>query len=80
LDEVDFDARVARFRQRRSILRADGRERVDVVDLRGYALSELLSLLGAEGFVPLEISGRITTRGVFLGAESPHITILAELR
>ena len=80
LDEVDFDPRGARFRQRRSVLRADGRERVDMVDLRGYALSELLSMLGAEGFVPLEISGRITTRGVFLGAESPHITLLAELR
>jgi SAM-dependent methyltransferase len=80
LDEVDFDWRSSRFRLRRSVLRADGRERIDTLDFRGYALHELLELLSAEGFVPLEVSGRISNRGAYFGAESPSIIVLAEIR
>jgi SAM-dependent methyltransferase len=79
-DEIDLDPRTNRFRVRRAILRSDGRERQDLIDLRGYSLHELLDLLHSEGFVPLEISGRVETRGAYFGAESPWIIVLAELR
>lgn len=79
-DEIDLDPRTNRFRVRRAVLRADGRERQDLIDLRGYSLHELLDLLHSEGFVPLEISGRVETRGAYFGAESPSIIVLAELR
>ena len=79
-DEIDFEWRTSRYKFRRQILRADGKERVDTLDFRAYSLSELLALLSAEGFVPLEISGRISTRGAFFGAESPSILLLAEIR
>jgi SAM-dependent methyltransferase len=80
LDEVDLDSRTSRFRVRRSVLRSDGRERFDALDFRAYALHELLDLLASEGFVPLEISGRVTTRGAYFGGESPSIIVLAEIR
>lgn len=79
-DEIDFEPRTSRFRLRRSLLRADGRERIDTVDFRAYTLSELVSLLAAEGFVPIEVSGAIATRGVFFGSDSPQILLLAEIR
>jgi SAM-dependent methyltransferase len=80
LDEMELDSRSSRFRLRRSVLRGDGRERLDTLDFRAYGLHELLDLLTSQGFTPLEVSGRITSRGVFLGVESPSIIVLAQVR
>jgi hypothetical protein len=48
--------------------------------IRLYALHELGQMLGQVRFKTLEVAGSTATPGVFFGADSPRIILLAERR
>jgi len=56
----------------------DGSQREASYSLRIYALHELGQMLSKAGFRVLSVSGMRATPGVFFGADSPRMIILAE--
>jgi len=56
----------------------DGRSREIEYSIRIYSLHELGKMLHDSGFRVAQVSGRLATPGVFLGADSPRTLILAE--
>jgi hypothetical protein len=63
---------------KRMVMLDDGRTREVEYSIRLYSLHELGRLLHDVGFKVTEVSGRTATPGVFLGAESPRLIVLAE--
>jgi 2-polyprenyl-3-methyl-5-hydroxy-6-metoxy-1,4-benzoquinol methylase len=70
----------SRLTVRRQVMLDDGRQSETVYSIRLYALHELGQLLHQRGFRVVEVSGREATPGVFFGAESPRLLVVAERR
>lgn len=80
MEETSFDFIASRLNVRRTLLMEDGRQRESSYSLRLYTLHELGHLLHHQGFRVGEVSGSEATPGVFFGADSPQMLILAERR
>jgi SAM-dependent methyltransferase len=78
MDEMRVDFITSRLRVKRMVMLDDGRTREVEYSIRLYSLHELGRLLHDVGFKVTEVSGRSATPGVFLGAESPRLIVLAE--
>jgi SAM-dependent methyltransferase len=78
MDEMRVDFITSRLRVKRMVMLDDGRTREVEYSIRLYSLHELGRLLHDVGFKVTEVSGRTATPGVFLGAESPRLIVLAE--
>ncbi|MCC7542813.1 MAG: class I SAM-dependent methyltransferase [Deltaproteobacteria bacterium] len=80
MEETDMNYITSRLLVKRTIILEDGRQKQSEYSIRLYSLHELGQLLHNLGFRVAEVSGRLTTPGVFFGAESPRLVILAEKR
>ena len=80
MDEMSVNGINSRLQVKRTMMMEDGRQREIDYSIRLYALHELGKLLHESGFRVAEASGDSSTPGVFFGAESPRILILAEKR
>ncbi len=56
----------------------DGRQLEQDISIRVYSLHELGKLLHYAGFRVTEVSGGLSPRGKFLGADSRQLMVLAE--
>ena len=80
MDEMSVNTITSRLVVKRTMMMEDGRQREIDYSIRLYALHELGKLLHDSGFRVAEASGDTSTPGVYFGAESPRILILAEKR
>lgn len=80
MEESKFNYFLSRLEVKRTVMLDDGRQRDSVYTLRSYALHELGLLLHQQGFRVAEVSGMTATPGVFFGADSPRILVVAERR
>jgi SAM-dependent methyltransferase len=80
MDDMNVDFITSRMRVKRTMMLDDGRTREVEYSIRVYGLHELGKILHDNGFKVAEVSGRLTTPGVFFGQESPRVIILAEKR
>jgi len=80
MDEMNVNAITSRLHVKRTMMMEDGRQREIDYSIRIYSLHELGKLLHESGFRVVEASGDTSTPGVYFGAESPRIIILAEKR
>jgi SAM-dependent methyltransferase len=80
MDEMHIDWITSRMRVKRTMMLDDGRTRETDYSIRVYALHELGRILHETGFRVAEVSGRVATPGVFFGADSPRILVVAEKR
>ncbi|MBK6695544.1 MAG: methyltransferase domain-containing protein [Myxococcales bacterium] len=80
MDEMQIDWITSRMRVKRTMMMDDGRSREIEYSIRIYSLHELGKMLHDHGFRVAEVSGRVSTPGVFFGAESPRVLVLAEKR
>jgi SAM-dependent methyltransferase len=80
MDEMSVDFITSRMKVKRTMMLDDGRSREIEYSMRIYSLHELGKILHEHGFKVTEVSGRLATRGVFFGNESPRTIILAEKR
>jgi SAM-dependent methyltransferase len=80
MDEMMVNAITSRLQVKRTMMMEDGRQREIDYSIRLYALHELGKMLHDSGFRVAEASGDTSTPGVYFGAESPRILILAEKR
>ncbi len=78
MDEMSMDWITSRMKVKRTMMLDDGRTREIEYSIRVYSLHELGKLLHDQGFRVAEVSGRTATPGVFFGAASPRVLILAE--
>ncbi|MCL2778524.1 MAG: methyltransferase domain-containing protein [Polyangiaceae bacterium] len=80
MDEMAVDFITSRLKVKRTLMLDTGRAKVTEYTIRVYALNELGKMLNDNGFRVAEVSGRMSTPGVFFGCESPRTLILAEKR
>jgi SAM-dependent methyltransferase len=80
MEESDFNYYSSRLTVKRTMMREDGRQTESEYSIRLYALHELGQMMQAVGFRVKEVSGGQATRGVFFGAQSSRIILLAERR
>jgi SAM-dependent methyltransferase len=78
MDEMRVDFIHSRLRVKRMVMLDDGRTRELDYSIRLYTLHELGRLLHDVGFKVTEVSGHPATPGVFMGADSPRLIVLAE--
>lgn len=78
IDEMHLDFYTSRLRVKRTAMFDDGRSREVDYSIRLYALHEVGKLLHDSGFKVIEVTGNLAHRGVFFGADSPRIVVLAE--
>lgn len=80
MEETSANYITSRLEVKRTVILDDGRQRDNHYSVRLYALHELGLVLHQRGFRVLEVTGREATPGVFFGADSPKLIILAERR
>jgi SAM-dependent methyltransferase len=80
MDEMHVDWITSRMRIKRTMMLDDGRTKETDYSIRVYSLHELGKILHDQGFRVAEVSGRVSTPGVFFGADSPRILVVAEKR
>jgi SAM-dependent methyltransferase len=80
MDEMHVDWITSRMRVKRTMMLDDGRTKEIEYSIRIYALHELGKILHDQGFRVAEVSGRVSTPGAFIGADSPRILVVAEKR
>jgi SAM-dependent methyltransferase len=80
MDEMHIDWITSRMRVKRTMMLDDGRTKETDYSIRVYGLHELGRILHDNGFRVTEVSGRVATPGVFFGADSPRILVVAEKR
>jgi SAM-dependent methyltransferase len=80
MDETQFDWIMSRIKVKRTLMFEDGRSREIEYAIRLYSLHELGRILHEQGFRVCEVSGRVSTPGVFFGDDSPRTLVLAEKR
>ncbi len=80
MEETNFNYISSRLEVKRTVILDDGRQRESQYSIRLYALNEIGTVLHRKGFRVAEVTGRIATPGVFFGADSPRMIILAERR
>jgi SAM-dependent methyltransferase len=78
MDDMSVDFITSRLKVKRSLILDDGRTRESTYSIRLYSLHELGKILHDVGFRVTEASGHPATPGVFFGAYSPRIIILAQ--
>jgi SAM-dependent methyltransferase len=78
MDDMSVDFITSRLRVKRTMMLDDGRTRECTFSIRVYALHELGKLLHDIGFRVTEASGHPAYPGVFFGATSPRVLILAQ--
>jgi SAM-dependent methyltransferase len=77
IDDVSIDFITSRMKVKRTLMLTSGKNRECNYSLRIYGLHELGKILHDVGFKVLNVSGRPEMPGVFFGATSPRIIILA---
>jgi SAM-dependent methyltransferase len=80
MDEMTVDFITSRMKVKRTMMLDDGRSQEIEYSMRIYSLHELGRVLHEHGFTVREVSGRVSTPGVFFGGDSPRSMILAEKR
>jgi SAM-dependent methyltransferase len=80
MEESDFNFYSSRLSVKRTMMQEDGRQTESEYSVRLYSLHELGQLLKQSGFTIKEVSGQEATRGLFFGANSGRIIMLAERR
>ena len=80
MEESDFNFYSSRLTVKRTMMRDDGRQSDTEYNIRLYSVHELGQMLKQAGFSIKEVSGQEATRGMFFGAQSSRIIILAERR
>ncbi|MGB0679540.1 MAG: class I SAM-dependent methyltransferase [Polyangiales bacterium] len=80
MEETRLNYITSRLEVKRTVIADSGQQHDTRYSLRLYALHELGSLLHRTGFRVAQVSGRQSTPGVFFGAHSPHMLLLAERR
>lgn len=80
MEETQFNYITSRLEVKRTVILDDGRQRETNYALRLYSLHELGQLLHQHGFRVAQVSGNDATPGVFFGADSRRMLILAERR
>jgi len=80
MEESSFNYIASRLAVKRNVILDDGRQRESMYSIRLYSLHELGQILHLRGFRVVEITGREAMPGVFFGADSPKLIILAERR
>lgn len=80
MEETDFNYFASRLNVKRNVILDNGRQHDRHYSIRLYALHELGMLLQQQGFRTVEVTGRYATPGVFFGAQSPRMIVLAERR
>jgi SAM-dependent methyltransferase len=80
MEETRVNSISSRLEVRRNVMLDDGRQRDATYSLRVYSLHELGLLVNKAGFRVLSVSGTMATPGVFFGADSPRIIMIAERR
>jgi SAM-dependent methyltransferase len=78
MDDMSVDFITSRLRVKRTMMLDDGRTRETTFSIRVYSLHELGKLLHDIGFRVTEASGHPAYPGVFFGAQSPRVVILAQ--
>jgi SAM-dependent methyltransferase len=78
MDDMAVDFITSRLKVKRSLILDDGRTMECSYSIRLYSLHELGKILHDAGFRVTEASGHPSTPGVFFGASSPRILILAQ--
>lgn len=79
LEEVSFNFDRSVLHTKRSFIYDDGRPPWEQnIHIRLYSRHELNRMLESAGFNLVSVSGHTATRGVFLGASSPQLIVLAE--
>jgi SAM-dependent methyltransferase len=78
MDDVHVDFFSSRMKMKRTAMFEGGSSRELEYSIRLYTLHELGKLLHEAGFKVLEVTGHPAHRGVFFGAESPRVIVLAE--
>ncbi|HVU04022.1 MAG TPA: methyltransferase domain-containing protein [Polyangiaceae bacterium] len=78
MDDMSVDFITSRLRVKRTMMLDDGRTRECTYSIRVYSLHELGKILHDIGFRVTEASGHIAYPGVFFGATSPRVVILAQ--
>jgi SAM-dependent methyltransferase len=77
IDDVSIDFITSRMKVKRTLMLTNGKNRECNYSVRIYGLHELGKMLHDVGFKVLNVSGRPEMPGVFFGATSPRIIILA---
>lgn len=77
IDDVSIDFITSRMKVKRTLMLTSGKNRECNYSVRIYGLHELGKMLHDVGFKILTVSGRPEMPGVFFGATSPRIIILA---
>jgi SAM-dependent methyltransferase len=77
IDDVSIDFITSRMKVKRTLMLTNGKNRECNYSVRIYGLHELGKILHDVGFKVLNVSGRPEMPGVFFGATSPRIIILA---
>lgn len=80
MDDMSVDFITSRMKIKRTMMLDDGRSQEIEYSMRIYSLHELGRILHEHGFTVREVSGRLSTPGVFFGGDSPRSMILAEKR
>ncbi len=78
LEEVDFNYFSSRLQVQRQVIYDDGRQVEQEISIRAYSLHELGKILHHAGFRVTEVSGDLTMRGRFFGAQSRQLLVVAE--
>ena len=78
MDEMHVDFFTSRLRVKRTVMFEDGRSRECDYAIRLYGLNDLGKMLHDTGFKVVEVTGHPAHPGVFFGAESPRVIVLAE--
>lgn len=80
MEETQFNAWSSTLEVSRNVMLDEGRQREAQYAVRLYSLHELSKELTDLGFRVQQVSGSISTPGVFFGADAPRIVITAERR
>jgi 2-polyprenyl-3-methyl-5-hydroxy-6-metoxy-1,4-benzoquinol methylase len=80
MEETHANYITSRLHVKRTVILDDGRQKENNYSVRVYSLHELGRILHDRGFRVVEVSGREATPGVFFGADSPKLIIVAERR
>jgi SAM-dependent methyltransferase len=79
MEETQVNYISSRLHVKRTVMLDDGRQRESAYSVRLYSLHELGQMLH-KSFRVVEVSGREATPGVFFGADSPRLLVVAERR
>ncbi len=80
IEETSVNYITSRLLVKRTVIRDDGHQYENFYSVRLYSIHELGQLMHNRGFRVLRVSSHESLSGVFFGADSPRMIILAEKR